>query len=61
MDTANQPKDEATLQEMTMQWINGWKTSPEQPFNINQVAYLYKQDDKLFSYDFGGITAGVLG
>ncbi len=44
-------KEKETLKDLTMQWIDGWKTSPSQPFTIDRVARLYKQDERLSSFD----------
>ncbi len=37
-------QEQEILKKLTMQWIEGWKTSPSQPFTIDRVSYLYKQD-----------------
>ena len=54
-------QEQGILKNSTRPWIEGWKTSPSQPFTIDRVARLYKHDDRLSSYDFGGATGGVLG
>ncbi|MEM8675912.1 MAG: nuclear transport factor 2 family protein [Cyanobacteria bacterium P01_G01_bin.67] len=54
-------KEQKILKNLTRQWIEGWKTSSSQPFTIDPVSHLYKHDDRLSSYDFGGTTEGVLG
>ncbi|HIC81993.1 MAG TPA: hypothetical protein EYH07_20065 [Kiloniellaceae bacterium] len=53
--------DRATLEAKTRAWVAGWHTSPEAPFAIEQIADLYVQDHRLFSYDFGRPHYGVEG
>jgi ketosteroid isomerase-like protein len=58
---AQDPDDEAALRETTSAWVAGWRTSPEDPFSIDDIAGLYLQDARLFSYDFERPHDGVQG
>lgn len=53
--------DRQSLEQHTNAWVQGWRTSPEKPFRIEQIADLYVKDDSLFSYDFGRPHTGVSG
>lgn len=53
--------DENKLRELTLAWVNGWTTSPENPYAIEQVQDLYVKDDDFISYDFGRPYDGVVG
>lgn len=53
--------DEITLQQLTRDWIAGWRTTPENPFAIEQLEQLYLKDDTFFSFDFGRPASGVEG
>ena len=57
----NAQSDPAAIAEKTRAWVAGWRTSPEAPFEIGQIAGLYVKDDRLFSYDFGRPHTGVSG
>lgn len=37
----------------TMAWMEGWRTSPEAPFNLDAFRHIYAQDDRFSSFDFG--------
>ena len=58
---ADAADDRAALAAQTRAWVAGWRTSPEAPFTIDQIADLYVKDDRLFSYDFGRPHNGVEG
>lgn len=58
---AQNTSDDVTLRQLTEVWVGGWSTSPEAPFSIDQIADLYVQDERLFSYDFGRPHDGVQG
>ncbi|MEM9013422.1 MAG: nuclear transport factor 2 family protein [Pseudomonadota bacterium] len=59
--TAQTAEERAALEASTLAWVAGWRTSPEARFTIEQIAHLYVQDDRLFSYDFGRPHDGVEG
>lgn len=61
LGTAQDQSDDQELRELTQAWVAGWRTSPEAPFAIEQIADLYVQDERLFSYDFGRPHNGVQG
>ncbi|WP_299631986.1 nuclear transport factor 2 family protein [uncultured Roseobacter sp.] len=58
---AQDTPDDAQLRQLTGAWVAGWSTSPDAPFSIDQIADLYVQDERLFSYDFGRPHNGVEG
>ncbi|MEM8794492.1 MAG: nuclear transport factor 2 family protein [Pseudomonadota bacterium] len=37
----------------TITWIEGWRTSPDAPFNLDAFRHIYAQDDRFSSFDFG--------
>ena len=58
---ASSDDDRSRLTHLTEKWVKGWRTSPDQPFKIGQIADLYVKTDRLFSYDFGRPHKGVEG
>lgn len=54
-------EDRSRLSSLTEKWVEGWRTSPDQPFKIDQISDLYAKTNRLFSYDFGRPHDGVEG
>ena len=56
-----QARDTVKLAALTLAWAVGWRTDPDEPFAIDQIAGLYVKNHRLFSYDFGRPHNGVSG
>ena len=53
VETFAGPADRAVLEERTMAWVSGWRTSPDEPFNLDAFSHIYARDDTFSSLDFG--------
>ena len=53
VETFAGPADRTALEERTMAWVTGWRTSPEEPFDLDAFSHIYAQDDTFSSLDFG--------
>lgn len=42
-----------TIKTRTLAWIEGWRTSPGAPFDLDAFRHIYAQDDRFSSFDFG--------
>lgn len=50
--------DLAAITQQTHTWVQSWRTSPEQPFDLDAFSHLYAQDSSFSSFDFGRPAAG---
>lgn len=44
--------DRANIEQRTLAWVEGWRTSPEAPFALESVEALYARDETFSSFDF---------
>ena len=45
--------DELIIRDRTLDWVRSWRTSPEQPFDLDAFAHIYARDETFSSFDFG--------
>ncbi len=53
--------DEAAIRARTLTWVESWRTSPEQPFDLSRFEHIYARDETFSSLDFGRPHAGFEG
>ncbi len=45
-------EDQDAIRERTLTWVASWRTSPEEPFDLDRVQHIYARDDTFSSFDF---------